>query len=95
MNITTREQIKKKITGILLDLNWIKPGEGVHERHSYGNDYGMGSGMGSIFMVEFVMELERCFGISIPYDVAERMDTVARTIDYLHQQLNNYGNKQN
>ena len=34
-------------------------------------------------------------GYVIPDHIVESMDSVARTIDYIHQQLNNYGNKQN
>lgn len=91
MKFIRREDIKKKIEEILLDHNWIKPGEEVHERHSYMNEYGMDS----LDCVELIMDLEKEYDISIPDDAAERMDTVARTIDYLHQHLNVYGNKQN
>lgn len=91
MKFITRNEIKKKIEEILLDHNWIKPGEEVHERHSYMNEYGMDS----LDCVELIMELEKEYDTSIPDDAAERMDTVARTIDYLHQHLNVYGNKQN
>ena len=91
MNFIRREDIKKKIGEILLDHNWIKPGEEVHERHSYMNDYGMDS----LDCIELIMDLEKEYDISIPDDAAERMDTVARTIDYLHQHLNVYGNRQN
>ena len=91
MKFITRNEIKKKIEEILLDHNWIKPGEEVHERHSYMNDYGMDS----LDCVELIMDLEKEYDTSIPDDAAERMDTVARTIDYLHQHLNVYGNKQN
>lgn len=91
MKITTREEIKKKIEEILLDHNWIKQGEVVHERHSYENDYGMDS----LDSIEMIMDIEKEYNISIPDDKAERMRTVATTIDYLHQQLNNYGNKKN
>ena len=91
MKFITRNEIKKKIEEILLDHNWIKPGEEVHERHSYMNEYGMDS----LDCVELIMDLEKEYETSIPDDAAERMDTVARTIDYLHQHLNVYGNKQN
>lgn len=91
MKFIRREDIKKKIGEILLDHNWIKPGEEVHERHSYENDYGMDS----LDRIEALMDLEKEYDISIPDDAAERMDTVARTIDYLHQHLNVYGNRQN
>lgn len=90
MKHTTRKEIKKKIAEILLDHNWVKPGEEVHERHSYENDYGMDS----LDWVEMIMDLEKEYNISIPDDKAERMRTVATTIDYLHQQLNNYESKQ-
>ena len=85
----TRNEIKKKIREILLDHKWIKSDEEVHERHSYENDYGMDS----LDWVEMIMDLEKEYNISIPEDKAERMRSVATTIDYLHQQLNTYGSK--
>ena len=85
----TRNEIKKKIREILLDHKWIKSGDEVHERHSYENDYGMDS----LDWVEMIMVLEKEYNISIPDDKAERMRSVATTIDYLHQQLNTYGSK--
>ncbi len=91
MRIITREEIKKKIEEILLDHNWIKQGEVVHERHSYENDYGMDS----LDSIEMVMDIEKEYNISIPDDVFSRINTVARTIDYLHRQLNDYGKEQN
>lgn len=91
MRIITREEIKKKIEEILLDHNWIKQGQVVHERHSYENDYGMDS----IDFIEMIMYIEEEYNISIPDDVVTRFNTVARTIDYLHRQLNDYGKEQN
>jgi acyl carrier protein len=90
-NIVTRQEIKDKIAEILLDHKWIKPDVKIKESHEYMNTYDMDS----LDMVDFVMDLEREYGISIPDDVVERMDSVARTIDYIHQQLNNYESKQN
>ena len=84
MKFITREEIKKKIEEILLDHNWIEQGEEVHERHSYANDYGMDS----LDRIEAIMDIEKEYNIFIPDDAAERMDTVARTIDYLHLTLN-------
>ena len=91
MRIITREEIKKKIEEILLDHNWIKQGEVVHERHSYENDYGMDS----LDFIEMIMNIEKEYNISIPDDVVTRINTVARTIDYLHRQLNDYEKEQN
>ena len=91
MKFITRNEIKKKIEGILLYHEWVKQGEEVHERHSYADDYGMDS----LDAIEMIMDIEKEYGISIPDDAIERMDTVARTIDYLHQHLNVYGNGQN
>lgn len=91
MKHITRKEIKQTIKEILLDHKWIKPGQKVHERHSYENDYDMDS----LDWVEMIMDLEKEYNISIPDDKAERMRTVATTIDYLHQQLNNYENEQN
>ena len=87
----TRSEIKNKIQGILLDHKWVEPGETVKESHEYRDTYGMDS----LDIVEIIMDLEREYGFTIPDDVVERMDTVARTIDYIHQQLNNYESKQN
>lgn len=87
----TRLEIKNKIQEILLDHKWIEPGEEVKESHEYRDTYGMDS----LDIVEIIMDLEREYGFTIPDDVVERMDTVARTIDYIHQQLNNYESKQN
>ena len=91
MKFITRNEIKKKIGEILLDHEWIRQEDEVHERHSYENDYGMDS----LDRIEALMDLEKEYNISIPDDAAVRMDTVARTIDYLHQHLNVYGNRQN
>ena len=87
----TRLEIKNKIQEILLDHKWVEPGETVKESHEYRDTYGMDS----LDIVEIIMDLEREYGFTIPDDVVERMDTVARTIDYIHQQLNNYESKQN
>lgn len=84
MKFITREEIKKKIEEILLDHYLIEQGEEVHERHSYADEYGMDS----LDHVELVMDLEKEYCITIPDDAADRMDTVARTIDYLHLTLN-------
>lgn len=91
MKFITRNEIKKKIEEILLDHNWIEQGEEVHEHHSYENDYRMDS----LDAIEMIMNIEKEYGISIPDDAIGRMDTVARTIDYLHQHLNVYENQQN
>ena len=90
-SIVTRKEIKKTIETILLDHKFIAPGTKVHERHSCENDYGMDS----LDRIDATMNIEKEYSLFIPDDVAKRMDTVARTIDYLHQQLNIYGNKQN
>jgi acyl carrier protein len=39
----------------------------------------------SLTIVELVMELEEKFGVTIPYDEAERMKTVADVIRYIEQ----------
>ena len=83
-SIVTRKEIKKTIETILLDHKFIAPGTEVHERHSFENDYGMDS----LDRIEAIMDIEKKYGLFIPDDVAERMDTVARTIDYLHLTLN-------
>lgn len=84
MKNITREEIKKTIEEVLHDNSFISEEQEVRERHSYENDYGMDS----LDLVGLVMGIEKVYDISIPDDAAERMDTVARTIDYLHIELN-------
>ena len=80
----TREEIKKTIKQILLDHKFVKPYKDVLECHSYRDDYSMDS----LDFVELIMDIEKEYGIPIPAHIAKRMDTVARTIDYLHIELN-------
>ena len=84
MKHITREEIKKTIEVVLRGHKWIAPWITVHESDSYCNDYGMDS----LDMVELIMCIDKEYNITIPDDAAERMDTVARTIDYLHLTLN-------
>lgn len=80
----SREEIKGTIEKILIDHEYVYPEDEVHENHSYFDDYGMDS----VDFLEFIWYIESKYGISIPDYAAERMDTVARTIDYLHLELN-------
>ena len=87
----TRQEIKRTIGEILVDHKWIEPGEKVKESHLYEETYGMDS----LDRLEIIMDLEKEYGISIPDDAIERMDSVARTIDYIHQKLNDYEKRKN
>ncbi len=44
-------------------------------------------GLDSLDVAEIVYELEEAFGINIPDDSAERLLSVADTVDYIHQAL--------
>lgn len=85
----TRQQIKETIAKCLLDHKWIEPGQKIKESHKYENTYGMDS----LDRVELIMDLEREYSMSIPNDAVERMDSVARTIDYIYFKLNIYDDK--
>ena len=84
--MTTRQQIKETIEKYLLDHKWVEPGQKIKESHEYENTYGMDS----LDRVDLILELEREYSISIPDNAVERMDSVARTIDYIYFKLNIY-----
>ena len=87
----TRENIKKTIEEILIDRKWIRPTMHVNEQ----DDYRVDIGMDSLDFVEVIMDLEKEYGISISDEQVEKLTTIGRTIDYIHQQLNAYESKQN
>lgn len=83
----TREQLKKIIVAILRDHEWVKKRQLVKD----ADDYYLDLGMDSIDEVEFFMDLEKEFSISIPEEDVEKLNTVGKTLDYLLPKLNENG----
>ena len=83
----TREQLKKTIVEILRDHEWVKKRQLVKD----ADDYYLDLGMDSIDEVEFFMDLEKEFSISIPEEDVEKLNTVGKTLDYLLPKLNENG----
>ena len=87
----TREQLKKIIVVILRDHEWVKKRQLVKD----ADDYYLDLGMDSIDEVEFFMDLEKEFSISIPEEDVEKLNTVGKTLDYLLPKLNENGQRKN
>lgn len=72
--MTTFEQVKK----IVSDKLGV-PEEKIEENSSFVNDLGADS----LDVVEFVMEVEKQFNISIPDEDATKLETVGKAVEYI------------
>ena len=72
--MTTFEKVKK----IVVDKLGV-PEARVEEKSSFVNDLGADS----LDVVEFVMEVEKEFGIQIPDEDASKLDTVGKAVEYI------------
>ncbi len=72
--MTTFEKVKK----IVVDKLGV-PEARVEEKSSFVNDLGADS----LDVVEFVMEVEKEFGIQIPDEDAAKLDTVGKAVEYI------------
>lgn len=73
----TKESLAKQVKEVIVDQLGIH--EEVVESASYVNDLGADS----LDCVELAMAFEEEFGIAIPEEDAEKLDTVGKTIEYL------------
>ena len=73
-----RDELLKKVRAIVSDKLSISE-EQVTEDASFIDDLGADS----LDTVELVMALEDEFGLDIPDDQAEKMNTVGKAIDYI------------
>lgn len=78
--MTTFEQVKK----IVSDKLGV-PEEKIEENSSFVNDLGADS----LDVVEFVMEVEKQFNISIPDEDATKLETVGKAVEYIDAHKNN------
>ncbi len=73
-------EVQQKVVEIIVDKLGVKESEVVPEA-SFTNDLGADS----LDTVELIMEFEKEFGISIPDDKAETIQTVQDAINYIQE----------
>ena len=74
--------IKERVTKIIVDKLGVDSSEVTNEA-SFTNDLGADS----LDTVELIMEFEKEFGLSIPDEKAEKIETVGKAITYLEQEV--------
>ncbi len=79
-----REELLKKVKAIVADKLNISEDQ-ITENASFTQDLGADS----LDTVELVMALEDEFGLNIPDDEAEKLNTVGKAIDYILEHLKN------
>jgi acyl carrier protein len=75
-------EIQSKLTTIVVDKLGVDA-SAVKPEADFSNDLGADS----LDKVEFIMEVEKEFGISIPDEEAEKLQTVGAAIAYLEKNL--------
>lgn len=75
-------EIKSKITSIIVNKLGVDPSE-VKPEADFSNDLGADS----LDKVEFIMDVEKEFGIHIPDEEAEKLQTVGEAIAYLEKNM--------
>lgn len=73
-------EIESKVKAIIVDKLGVDEAE-VKSEASFTNDLGADS----LDTVELIMEFEKEFGISIPDDMAETIQTVQDAINYIQE----------
>jgi acyl carrier protein len=72
------------VRAVIVEQLGVKPDE-VKPTASFRDDFGADS----LDAVEFIMALEEKFGIEIPDDDAEKMQTVDDALKYIESKMNN------
>ena len=73
-------EIASRVKAIIVDKLGVEESEVTNEA-SFTNDLGADS----LDTVELIMEFEKEFGISIPDDQAEKIDTVQDAVAYIEE----------
>ncbi|MBQ9591440.1 MAG: acyl carrier protein [Paludibacteraceae bacterium] len=73
-----KAEISEKVKAIIVDKLGVEASE-VTPEASFSNDLGADS----LDTVELIMELEKEFGISVPEDQADKLQTVADVENYI------------
>jgi acyl carrier protein len=81
-NAQAMSDIKSKITTIIVDKLGVDA-SAVRPEADFSNDLGADS----LDKVEFIMDVEKEFGISIPDEEAEKLQTVGQAIAYLEENV--------
>lgn len=72
--------IEERVKSIIINKLGVEP-EKVTREATFTNDLGADS----LDTVELIMEFEKEFGISIPDEVAEKIETVGDAIKYIEE----------
>ena len=80
LKVTIMSEIESKVKAIIVDKLGVDEAE-VKPEASFTNDLGADS----LYTVELIMEFEKEFGISIPDDKAETIQTVGDAIKYIEE----------
>ena len=76
------EQIKDKVSEILIDKLGLQPSEIVPDA-SFTKDLGIDS----LDYAELVMEFEQAFKIRIPDSDSDKLSTIGEAIEYIEEKL--------
>ena len=82
MKTSMNQEIFEKVKAIVADQLEVDP-EQIKPESSFANDLGADS----LDTVELVMALEEEFGIEIPDEVAEQIDTVGKAVDHISSKV--------
>ncbi|MGQ9863981.1 MAG: acyl carrier protein [Bacteroidia bacterium] len=74
--------IEERVQNIIVSKLGVEASQVTREA-TFTNDLGADS----LDTVELIMEFEKEFGISIPDEVAEKIETVGDAIDYIQQHV--------
>jgi acyl carrier protein len=75
-----QQDLEKKVKDIIVEKLGVDPNE-VKPESSFVNDLGADS----LDTVELIMAFEESFGIEIPDEEAEKIQTVGQAIEYIQQ----------
>lgn len=77
-----RDQIFSKVRDVIVEKLKVKPEQVTDDAHFIQD-----LGADSLDTVELIMSLEDHFKMTIPDEEAEKLDTVGKAVDYIHNKL--------